>query len=200
MKRFSGWRVRVGRRCGVLAALLLASVVVAWTGPGAWRRLAPTVGAFSPTPAYTLSNLLVTLQRDPNDWLGRVVRVRAIAAGTPRWLPAAGSLTRIADMRQPRLVDAGAGASVPLLFSPSDRLLAALRRLPLIGPAVPSAQQPRWGEPAVYRIQIQRRINPACSSCYEAVLLDAAPGATLAPCGAIMDSHNCVQYHVWTSW
>lgn len=198
----AGWRGRVRRQCSVLAAVMLASLLVGWTAPGAWSRLARTASAFSPAPQYTLAGLMDALQRDPSDWYGRVIRVRAILVGTPGWVTASGSLTRVADMRSLRLVDSEGVENLPLLIGPHDGLLAVLRWLPLVGPALPAAQVPRWGEAAVYRIQLRRIVTSACDTCYEyeAVLLDAAPGATLAPCEVIIDSRNCVQTHVWTSW
>lgn len=200
---FAGWRIQVRRQCRILAALLLVSAIVGWTGPGAWRSLARAASAFSPTPEYTLAALLGNLQRDPHGWLGQVVRVRAIVTGTPHWVSAPGSLTRVADMTQLRLVDVGgmgAVVSVPLLLSQADPLVAALRQLPLAGPALPSVQQPRWGESAVYRIQLRRIAHPARGAYYDAVLVDAAPGATLASCWALIDSPNCAQNHPWASW
>lgn len=169
------WHVCVRRCCRAFAALLLASVVVAWTGPGTWNRLVQTASVFSPIPAYTVAGLLATLQRDPNGWSGRVVLV----SGTAHSFGRSGVVT----LRPPfTLSDPEApGGAEAIVLAPGgpDPMLTVLRRLPLVGQVAPSPQWLHWGEPAVYRIKLRPIAALNCDTCYEAVLLDPAPGMAL---------------------
>jgi hypothetical protein len=75
------------------------------------------------------------------------------------------------DLTQPAYV-------LPVAWAGPDPLPAFLRRLPVLGTLVPAPQVPRWGAVATYRVQFRVRAA-ACPSppCYEALVLDAAPGA-----------------------
>jgi hypothetical protein len=57
--------------------------------------------------------------------------------------------------------------------------VAVLRRLPLLRGLVPAPQALRWGAVATYRVRLQAIPESICDSdiCFEALLLDAAPGA-----------------------
>jgi hypothetical protein len=69
-------------------------------------------------------------------------------------------------------------AVVPLSLAPAgtDPLLAAARRLTLVGSVLPPPQVVHWGRVAVYRVQL--RALPGAfggSASFQALLLDAAP-------------------------
>lgn len=170
----AGRHARVRRRCRALASVVLASAVVGWAGSSAWTGLVQTASAFIPTQVYTVADLLGHLRRGPNGWSGRVVLVSGAVESYPR--------IGVAMVRIPLVLsnpEAPGGAEVIVLVQGApDPVLTVLRWLPLVRRVVPSAQRLRWGEPAVYRIKLRRMEDPACDTCYEAVLLDAAPGAT----------------------
>ena len=80
----------------------------------------------------------------------------------------------------PSLVDPDAHGMVvplPLAAGSTDPLLEFLRHLPLVGRFVPRPQRMRWGTVTAYRVQLRTRPDTVwgASTCYEAVLLDAAP-------------------------
>ena len=84
----------------------------------------------------------------------------------------------------PRLVfltDPGptlAGASLPLVSASPDPWLTSVRRLPLIGRFAPPPQVIRWEQVAVYRVRLRSPAGTSGESgSYEALLVDAAPGA-----------------------
>jgi hypothetical protein len=60
------------------------------------------------------------------------------------------------------------------MLGPEDGVLAALRRLPVVGALVPPPQARVWGSPAVYRVQLEA-VRGSAGDTYEALLLDASP-------------------------
>jgi hypothetical protein len=149
-----------------LLAALLALV------PGVGIALALTSGHSAKIPAYTVAELQAALAGSPASWAGRTVRVRGTILADCHSLD-----TRPAVPCGANLTDS-AGASLPL--APRwhlDPLLAALRRLPFVGPLVRSAQVVRAGRPSTYRVQLQIAPAATCSAqrCYEALPLDTAP-------------------------
>jgi hypothetical protein len=101
---------------------------------------------------------------------------------------AAGCWVETADIpafcAPPRLVlgdDDSAATVVPLPLVPAgpDPLLAMVRRVPLLGDLLPAPQAVRWEEVATYRVELRAAPNEMCgaATCYEALLLDAAPDA-----------------------
>jgi hypothetical protein len=117
---------------------------------------------------YMVAQVQTHLARDAQWWVGRTILVQGMVAGEPAYHPI------------PSLVDTDAAATVaplPLVWTGLDPLRAYLRRLPVLGRLVPRAQAVRWGEGAVYRIQLRAAPANSCPDrpCYEALLLDAAP-------------------------
>ena len=129
-------------------------------------------------PVYSVGALWARVHRDPDRWVGRTVRLYAVAERCAS--PISDSVTACIDPR-PALFDAASQPRLALLLLPEGAaapLRAWLRRLPLVGSLVPAPPAPRWDAPAVYRIQLRARpCSPAPPvpqpQCYEALLLDA---------------------------
>jgi hypothetical protein len=168
-------RLRTTAPWRVIVALLLPVAVVGWAG---CRPTLPVLGALNPLrtggwgPVYSVAAVKQHLAQNPNGWSGRTVLVRARAIQERFWAPPDRLVTSIA------LVDPTATTSIgslSLQWSQPDLLLAALRRLPLLGHLVPPPQRPHWDGLAVYRLQLCA--PPGCvPSEADAVLLDATPG------------------------
>jgi hypothetical protein len=134
---------------------------------------------FDRSPVYSVSDLRSHLAKDPRGWLGRglLVRGEAIAvacaedAGTP--VPCAPPRGYLIDPDPSLAVE-----PLPLGWAGPDPLLTMVRRLPLVGPFIPAPRVVHWERVAVYRVQL-RAATGLCGvpPCYEALLLDAAPGA-----------------------
>jgi len=146
---------------------LIASLVSTTAPPAASR------------PLYTLATVRRHLHAGPAGWIGRSVEVRAVATLCATWLSGEGS--PCLD-QQPRLIDPsdqGSALSLSVADASAAPLLSALRRLPLVGPLMPSPQPPllRWGIPWVYTIRLQRTpcADDASQTCDQALLLDALP-------------------------
>lgn len=154
-----------GMIIALLAVGILAMVQVArWSAGG---------------PVYTVAALRAHLARDPDAWVDRPLRVRAVAGICTVWTawPGVGRAGPCMNW-QPSLIDPHDDVeALPLASGPVPPLIAFLRRLPLPGYTAPAPQQPRWDALGVYRIQLHAF---SCSSllppCYEALLLDAVPG------------------------
>ncbi len=134
----------------------------------------------SPAPLYALSTVRAGLLHAPGRWVGRTVRVYAVA-GKPcvAWM---GGVHPACISWQPALLDMAAPSAadaLPLRVASPTPLLAALRRLPLARWLVGAPQQIRWGMPATYRVRLQAAAGAACgvARCYAALLLDAPPSA-----------------------
>lgn len=120
-------------------------------------------------PVYSLNTLWAHLQRDPARWLGRTVRVHAVAE--PCALPLADSTPPCADPR-PALFDAGPHPHGALLLLPggaTPATLGWLRGLPIMGTLIPPPPEPRWGVSRDYMLQIRLTPCPVVgiSSCYD---------------------------------
>src|SRR5262249_2553509 len=70
-----------------------------------------------------------------------------------------------------------ASAPLPLAWEGPDPLLAAVRRVPLLGGLLPAPQALDWGVVATYRVRLRAIPESICGSgvCFEAVLLGAGP-------------------------
>jgi hypothetical protein len=113
------------------------------------------------------------LAQHPGAWLNRPLRVRAMIDASCPW---AGSASPYLEW-QPMLTDpTDEAVSLPLVPGGASPFMALLQRLPFLRTLVPSRQQLHWGAPAVYRVHLQIA-HPCQSTCYEAVLVDAAPAA-----------------------
>ena len=154
----------------VLAALVGAAAVLFCVAAG--MAEAPT------GPIYTVAALHLQLARRGTWWLGRTVRVRAVAADCiPRVdAPPDEPCVRL----PPSLIDTG--VREPTLWFPIDLgnpspLLAVLRALPAVGYLAPSPQRLRWRTVQTYRVQLtSMRCNLGQTPpCVAAVVLDAAP-------------------------
>lgn len=125
---------------------------------------------------YTVAAIRVRLARRPEAWINRPLRVRATARACSAWLGPAHASPCLDQ--QVMLADPAAGVEpLPVALGGAPRLVAFLRRLPLLRLAAPAPQHLRWETPTVYRIQLH---SVPCGSslpsrCYEALLLDAAP-------------------------
>jgi hypothetical protein len=129
---------------------------------------------------YTVAQLRAHLRQDTRGWVGQTLWVRGQIAGCRGILPA-GAHSVCREWDQYYLTDATAPATEPLPVkreNPSP-LLAALRRLPLASWLLPGQQQIRWGTLTTYRVLLRATTALVCrtSPCYEALLLDAAPGS-----------------------
>jgi hypothetical protein len=161
----------------VTALLLLATL--AWTTSIASAR-SPGVRSIVVTafgPVHTPSELYADLARGPESWVGQVALVRGRVVYS---LARTGLHNVSGTVSMPSLVDPDAHGVVlplPLAAGSTDPLLEFLRHLPLVGRFVPRPQRMRWGTVTAYRVQLRTRPDTVCgaSTCYEAVLLDAAP-------------------------
>jgi hypothetical protein len=106
------------------------------------------------------------LEHHPDAWLGRTVRVRGMVY----------SADCSCRDRAPSLLGRDGAGMLPVAGWEPDPLLAAQRRLPLVGGLVPEPQVARGGVLATYRVRLVAAAA-ACDAapCYEALLLDAAP-------------------------
>ena len=80
----------------------------------------------------------------------------------------------------PALLDSTSSSpttALALRVAPTPTLLAALRRLPLVG-WLAGAPPLQWGVLSTYRVRLQAASTNLCGAprCYEALLLDATPG------------------------
>ena len=141
-----------------------ALLLIAWNTP-------------APAPVYAVGAVRAGLSRAPGAWVGRTLRVRAVADNPClTWM---GGANPACISWQPALLDASApnaAKALPLGAAPQLPLLAALRRLPLTRWLVGTPQQLRWGVPATYRVRLETAPATVCgrARCYQAVLLDAA--------------------------
>jgi hypothetical protein len=127
------------------------------------------------TKVYTVAELGAQLERHAGTFVGRRVLVHGLVitcgplSGPPRYCLApdvpgpAASLT----------VD-----PLPLLWAEPDRLHVLLWSLSALRNLVPAPQTLHLAEAAVYRVQIRLQPEVYCGEpvCYQALLLDAAPG------------------------
>jgi len=154
-----------------LAALLAVTVLSAITtaawgrAPGALHMLGGEAGV------YSVNALARAVAPDPAPWMGRTVLVRGLITVYYNRLDPFTFAWR-ADLVAPG--DAGS-ARLALAPGPADPLLALLRRLPEVGRWAPRAQTLREGAIGTFRVQLRAVPGGSCTSCYEALLLDAAP-------------------------
>jgi hypothetical protein len=130
-------------------------------------------------PVYTLVQVQDRLVLQPRAWVGRPIQVRGRA--TRCFMLVEHGHVRCLPLLLPRLSDPDAdAASAPLLMARAapDSLLVFVRRVPLLGGLLPAPQVVHWGEVATYRVELRAMPDESCgaATCYEALLLDAAPG------------------------
>lgn len=126
-------------------------------------------------PVYSVGGLWARVLRDPDRWVGRTVRVRAVAERCAA--PIADSVTSCRDAR-PALFDAGSQPRIAVILLPdgaAPTMREWLRRLPLVGPLIPAPVAPRWGVVTDYTLQVRGVpcVSPAGPPCqdYAALLL-----------------------------
>jgi hypothetical protein len=140
--------------------------------------MAAGIGSPRSGPVYTVGQLRALLTQDPGVWADATVRVRGIAepcltSGSPARLFYCRQ--RQQDVLYPAPGDASDG--LPLAWGTRPAWFAFLRRVPVLGALLPTAQALRWGTDATYRVQLRTPADAgSCDSlpCVEAVLLDAA--------------------------
>jgi hypothetical protein len=170
-------RVHMAWPAPILIAALVLSVVLGKGAVQVGSHLATALSILRIAPdgpTYGVADLQRQAIRDPGRWIGPTVLVRGRAAMDRSWSAPDSIVTRF-DLIDPGAPSGAGGLS--LAWGGADPLLAALRRLPLIGRLAPRPQVLRWGAPATYRVRLRASPALACgtSPCYEALLLDAAP-------------------------
>jgi hypothetical protein len=113
-------------------------------------------------PVYSVSALWARVQDDPDRWIGRTVRVYAVAERCAA--PIIDSITSCRDPR-PALFDAASQPWPALLLLPdgaAPTLREWLHRLPLVSSLVPALPTPRWGVVTAYTLQV--RLEPCLFS------------------------------------
>lgn len=157
-----------------MRAVLLALVGVPSLALAIVLGVSVVGGRAGQAPVYSVA-AVTGLSHDPATLVGRTLLVRGVAAGTACLPPPNATLCGIPRFS---LRDPGPAAALnrlDLTWGPGDPLLAVLRRVPLLGAILPAQQVIRWEAVAVYRVRF--RVERHCGdACYEALLLDAAPG------------------------
>jgi hypothetical protein len=129
---------------------------------------------------YSVRALHAELERDPGAWIGRTVRVHAVADYCESWVSLGdGDARNVCTRWQTVLRDPAINAvrtSLPLRFARESKLLATLRRMPFSAALLPPAQVPWWGVPQTYVVRLARLSADACcrtAPSVAAILLDA---------------------------
>lgn len=151
----------------VLGLVTVAAAAVAGLAAVAGATLHPTA-----PHVYSLASLQRDLARDPAEWLGRPVHVRAVAVQCQGW---SRSLDSCFEW-QPALIDADdpSADALPIVTAPARPHLAWLRGLAVIGGLLPRPRPIGWGVPPDFTVRLQARAclvgNP--SMCYVALIQD----------------------------
>jgi len=145
----------IGRTITMSAACLvvglLAVAACAWISSTISRSL--PVGLDG--PVYTVAQVRDELGRVPAQWAGHTVQIRGILQSSPTWPCAFTGGSCAATETQ--LIDAGTpgAAGLTVAITPAEPFMRWLRRLPLLGPLLPS-QTLQWGTVATYRVEMRR--------------------------------------------
>jgi hypothetical protein len=142
------------------------------------------------SPVYTVAQVRTHLVRQPHAWRDRTLLLRGVAVVAGTCLPPSGPQLALCAPSRAVLDAADApssGTALPLASAGPDPLLVLVRRLPLLGGLLPAPQAAAWGKVATYRLQLWAIPDAVCAAatCYEAVLLDAAPAAPGEGVGAV---------------
>lgn len=130
------------------------------------------------TPLYTVAEVQAHLARSPAAWVGRTVRMPGVAV--PPGCVLRESMLCVAESSYlAYLVDPTRFALLPLTRGASNPLLALARRVPVLDGLAPAPQVVQWGVVATYRVRLRAMPHGLCgtTTCYEALLVDAAPGS-----------------------
>jgi hypothetical protein len=158
----------------MILALVLPLTILQWAVVWPTLHLSTALTAMSDgmlSSAATVSEVERGLAQDPADWSGRIVLVRGRAARYVAWQAPDSLVTQVALVDPERVQST---LPLSLTWGRPDPLLAALRRLPLLGPMVQPMQRLHAGTTAVYRVQLCAPAGRA-HGCAGAVLLDADP-------------------------
>lgn len=122
---------------------------------------------------YTVSQVLVGIERDPRAWVGRTALVRGVAlqlmpgCGARRWCPIG---LYAPHTRRPGPL---------LLLEPDspDSLVMRLRRVPILGALAPPPQRMDNHRVAVYHVSFGAVPHTSCGEnlCLTTFLVDTAP-------------------------
>jgi hypothetical protein len=140
------------------------------------------------SPIYTVTQLQAGLAHDPRAWTNRTLLLRGVAIAVGCWVIVdrltADGLNPADWCTPPRFVpfilkdaDPTAVAALPMAWTGPDPRLTVARRVPLLSLLLSAPRAVDWGKVATYRVELRAMPQSACSTatCYEAVLLDAAP-------------------------
>jgi hypothetical protein len=132
-------------------------------------------------PVYSVAEVRAQLVRDPRRWTGRTILIRGeivpcLAVPSVGEQPCAALAPSSWQPESPTPLRAAIDL-LPVVHASLDPFLARLRRLPLLGHLLPAPQALQWGTVATYRVRLRASANSICGTgtCYEAVLLTAAP-------------------------
>jgi hypothetical protein len=111
-----------------------------------------------PSPVYSVAGIDQHLGPNLPRWLQRPLRVRAIAVWSSADMAGCPARGGQCVVMPPLLVDSsdGTSAALPIVQGPPPQPLALLRSLPFLGQWLWRPQTPRWGQVAVYRIELIR--------------------------------------------
>jgi hypothetical protein len=139
----------------------------------------------------SISQIVAGLSNQPQQWLGRIVRVRAVVGGfvcpgrcavhTSQPFAGLQSSEWYPFLTDPLADKATPSSQLLMLVEPRNHLLDRLSQLPLVGGIIPPGQRVAWYSTAVYRLRLQA--GPCLvgkQPCFEGVLVDAIPGDPLA--------------------
>ena len=117
-------------------------------------------------PTYTVAQVQAGLLHNPRAWVGHTVLVHGMLY--TGFCPAGASCPYM----PPVLADPGAGTANAILVYRrfTNPVVGFLERLPLVGPLID--RHP--GGVGLYRVQLQRAIQPRCGhpTCYRVLLVD----------------------------
>jgi hypothetical protein len=172
----------------VALVALGVSLTAALVAGGAVR--ASQDGAQPEGPIYSVSQLEAGLAKQPRQWVGRTIRVRAAIGGLdcpagctyqtrPTWdgLQRGEWLLELKDSDTNSVVLTSSLAPTTLVMAPQSRsrLLDALNHVPFLETLIPG-QRVAWYGRTVYRLRIQARpCTVGHTLCYEGILTDAIP-------------------------
>lgn len=144
-------------------------MTVSAVGVGAvalWLAVAPA------GPIYSVALARAAIARQPNAWVGRTIRLRAIAfplagTGCPQVQPMCAAVL---------LTDSASGlddaATLRAYPGPTDALWQLVRRLPLGDRFVPAGPAIDWAVPAIYRVRFVSQPFAVCTApCLAAQIL-----------------------------
>lgn len=171
--------MRLWRRRGGVAGAALLLAALGWAAPSTAALLSDLTSPPSGR-VYGVSEVSSGLAHDPARWLGATLRVQGVMTGAQQRRDVHGGWesvgpSRLADPANMTVdIPLTMTTDLPVSWGAPNSLLSWLRRLPLLGGALPRPQTVQWDRLATYRVRLRVVPGRACPRCYEAVLLDAA--------------------------